>query len=141
MINHVEKKTTKRTSVFDKGQVIDSHRAGKFAREVSQMMAIGFRTVQRTIAQWKKYVKVQLFNDNSGRAKIPNTRDRRFWKRLEKVNRPKSIQLLTSMFNEDPKKISVRTMRRELKKMVLGVASPQGAHAGCDKLFGRVVYH
>ena len=51
--NHAEKKLMQRTSVFDKGQVIGLQRAGKSTRKVSQMMAIGLRTVQRTNAQWK----------------------------------------------------------------------------------------
>ena len=59
---------------------------------------------------------MQLFSGNSGRAKILNTHDRRSLKRLVKSNRRKSVQQLTSMFNEGAKKISARTMRRELKE-------------------------
>ena len=78
MNNHVGKKPTKRTSVFDKGQDIGLHRAGKSAREVSQIMAIGLRTALRIIAQWKNDGTVQSsFSGNNGRAKILNTRDRR----------------------------------------------------------------
>ena len=54
MNNHAGKKPTKRISVFDKRQVIGLHRAMKSARELPQMMAIRLKTVQRTIAQWKK---------------------------------------------------------------------------------------
>ena len=54
MNNHAGKKPTKRTSVFDKGQVICLHRARKSAKEVSQMIAIELRTVQITIAVWKR---------------------------------------------------------------------------------------
>ena len=119
MNNHEGKKPTKRTSVFDKEQVIGLHRAGKFARKVSQIMAIGLRIVQRTITQWKKDGEVKSFSGNSGRAKMMNILDRRSLKRLVKVNRRKSVQQLTSMFNEGPKKISTRTIRRELKEMGL----------------------
>ena len=79
---HAGKKPTKRTSVFDKGQVIGLPRAGNSAREVSQMMAIILRTVPRTIVQWEKDAEVQSFSGNSGRAKILNTRDIRFLKGL-----------------------------------------------------------
>ena len=65
MKNHTGKKSIKWTSVFDKGQVIGLHQAGKSAREVSQMMAIGLKTVQRTIAQWKKDGEEQSFSGNS----------------------------------------------------------------------------
>ena len=64
--------------------------------------------MQKTISQWKKYGEAQ-----SCRVKILNTCDRQ----LVKTNRRKNIQQLTSMFNEDPKKISARTMCRELKEM------------------------
>ena len=47
------------------------------------------------------------------------TRNRRSLKRLVKANHRKSVQQLTSMFNEDHKKISARTMLRELKEMSL----------------------
>ena len=83
------------------------------------MIAIGLRTVQRTIVKWKKDGKVQSFSGNSDRAKILNTRDRRSLKRLVKTNRRKSVQQLTRMYNESPKKISARTVRRELKAMGL----------------------
>ena len=140
MNNHAGTKTTKRTSVFDKRQVIGLHRAGKYAGEVPRMMSIGYRTVQRTIVQWKKYGKVQSYSGNSGRAKILNTRYRHSLKRLVKANRQKSAQQLTSMFNEGPKKMSAQTMRRELKEMGLR-SCVSTRKPGCDKLFGRVVYN
>ena len=84
------------------------------------MTAIGVRTVQRTIAQWKKDRKVQYFSGDIGVAKILNTRDRRSLKRLVKSNRRKSVQQLTSMFNEACyQKISPRTMNRQLKEIGL----------------------
>ena len=76
---------------------------------------------------------------NGGRTKILNTRDRRSIKRLVKANRRKSVQQLTSMFNEGPKKISAWTMRRELKEMGLK-SCISTRKPGCDKLFGWVVY-
>jgi transposase len=112
-------KSLKNKVLSDKGQIIGMHRGVKSAREVFQMMDIGHRTVQRTIAQWKKDGEVRSFSHNSGKAKIMNIRDRRSLKRLVKSNRRKSVQQLTSMFNEGPKKISARTMRRELKEMGL----------------------
>ena len=127
MNNHAGKKPTKRTSVFDKGPVIGLHRAGKYAREESQLIAIGLRTVQRTITQWKKDGEVQSFSGNSDIAKIPNNRDRRSLKRLVEANWRKSVQQLINMFNEGSKKISAHTMRRELKEI-----------GACDKCFGRV---
>ena len=86
-------------SVFDKTQVIGLHRAGKSARQVSLIMAIGLRTVQRAMAQWKIDAEVQSSIGNSGRTKILNTRDRR----LEKANQRKSVQ-------HGPKKMSARIM-------------------------------
>ena len=50
----MEKSLRKQTSVFDKGQVLGLHCAGKSTKETSEMTAIGVRTVQKTIAQWKK---------------------------------------------------------------------------------------
>ena len=70
--------------------------------------------MQRTIVQWKKD-EVQSFSGNSDRAKILITRD----KRLVKANREKCVQQLTTMFDESPKKICARTMRRELKEVGL----------------------
>ena len=75
------------------------------------MMAIGLRTVQRIIVQWKKDGEVQSFCGDSGKAKILNTRERRSMKRLVKANRRKNVQQLTSMFNEGPWKIYASTMR------------------------------
>ena len=80
--------------------------------------------------------EVQLF---SGRAKISNTRDRRSLQRLVKENRRKSVQHLTSMFNEGPKKISDSTMRKKLKEMCLRSCVSTGKPE-CDSFFDRVVY-
>ena len=44
---------------------------------MSQIMAIGLRTVQRTIAQEEKDGEVESLSGSSGRAKTLNTRDRR----------------------------------------------------------------
>ena len=85
----MEKSLQKQTSVFDRGQVLGLHCAGKSTKETSEMTAIGVRTVQKTIAQWKK-----------DRKKIRKTRDRRSLKRLVKSNWRKSVQQLTIMFNE-----------------------------------------
>ena len=103
------------------------------------MMATGLRTVQRTIYQWKKDGEVQSFSGNTGRNKIPNTRDRRSLKRLVKANRWESVQQLTNMFNDSPTKISARTMRQELKEMSLN-SCVSTRNPGCDKDFGWVVY-
>ena len=46
-----EKNLQDKTYFFDKGQVLGLHRAGKSTKEVSEMTAVGVRTVQRTIAQ------------------------------------------------------------------------------------------
>lgn len=78
MNNHVGKKLQ---TIFDKGQVTGLVRPGKSTREASQMM------VQRTIAQWKINGEVQSLSGNSGKAKILNTRDRRFLKQLVNANR------------------------------------------------------
>ena len=80
------------------------------------MMAIKLRTVQRTIVPRKRNGEVQSFSDNNGRAEILNIRDRLSLKRLVEATRRKSIQQLTSVFKEGPKKISACTMRREFKE-------------------------
>ena len=82
---------------------------------------------------------VQSFNGDSDRAKILNTSHGCSLKRLVTANRLKSVQQLTSIYNEGAKKISAVTMRRELKEMGLRnrVATRK---PGCDKHFGRVVY-
>ena len=60
MNNPDGKNPPKLTSFFDKEQFISLHRAEKSSKEVSDMTAIGVRTVQRTIAgQRKKDWKVQ----------------------------------------------------------------------------------
>ena len=92
MNNQARNKPTKRTSVSDKGHVIDLHQAGIFAREVSQMMTMGLRTVRKTNAPWENDGEVQSFSGNNGRTKILNTRDRRSLKRLVKANRRKRVQ-------------------------------------------------
>ena len=140
MNNHVGKKPRKLTSVLGQVIYIGLHRAGKSVRKVFQMMVIELRTVQRTIAPWKNDCELQSFSGNSGRTKTLNARDRRSLKRLVKANRRKSVQQLTSsMFNESSKKISARTMLRELNKMGLrscvSTRKPE-----FDKLFDRVVY-
>ena len=58
MINHPERKYTKRTSFFDKGQDPGLHRPGKSGREVFQMMAIGIRTTRNNNCSLKKNGKV-----------------------------------------------------------------------------------
>ena len=99
---------------------------------MSQMISLWI--VQRTIAQWKKDGKVQSFGGNSDRAKIMNTCDRRSLIRLVKANRRKSVYHLTSMFNIGSKKISARTICRELKELGLkccvSTRKPE-----CDKVF------
>ena len=112
------------------------HRAGKYAREVSQMMAIGLRTAKDNCSV-ENNCEVQLFSGNSSRAKVLSTRDRRSLKRFVKANQRKSVQQLTTMFNEGPKKISARIMQRELKEMGLRSCVPT-RKPGCDKLFGLV---
>ena len=129
-------KPTKRTSVFDKGEVIGLHRAGKSAKEVSQMMAIGLRTVQTTIYQWWKDGEVRSFSGNRGRATILNTRHRRSRKRLVKANRRKSDQQLTSMFNEGSKKILLAPCVENRRKWVEGAYSPPGSQGATNFLAG-----
>ena len=73
-----------KTYFFDKGQVTGLHRAGKSTKEVSEMTAIGVRTVRSTIPHWKKYGKVQSFSGNRGRTKILNARDKRSLKQSVK---------------------------------------------------------
>ena len=85
-----------------------------------------YDSLDRTIARWKDDGEMQSFSGNSDRPTILNTSDGRSLKRLIKVNWRKSVQQLTSMFNEGPKKISAGTMLRELKEM--GIRKPLVSH-------------
>ena len=102
-------------SLFDKGRIIGLHGADKTTREINEETGVGCRTIQRTIAYWKQYGEPSSSRGNCGRGKILNERDRRSLKRLVKKNRRSSVQMITSEFNEGMKKVSPRTIRRELK--------------------------
>ena len=106
-------------SLFDKGRIIGLHGADKTTREINEETGVGCRTIQRTIAYWKQYGEPSSTRGNCGRGKILNERDRRSLKRLVKKNRRSSVQMITSEFNEGTKKVSPRTIRRELKNMHL----------------------
>ena len=109
---------------FDKGRIIGFHQSGKTTREISTETDINVRTIQRIIARWKKDGEPCSSRANCGRNKILGDRDRRVLKRLVKKNRRSSTQIITSKFCEGPKKVSQRTVRRELKKMNLGKRNP-----------------
>ena len=103
-------------SLFDKGRIIGFHQSGKSTRDISGM---NVRTIQRAIACWKQDGEPSPSRAKYGRHSILDDRDRRSLKRLVKKNRRSSTQMLTSEFSEGPKKVSQRTVRRELKKMHL----------------------
>ena len=106
-------------SPFDKGRIIGFHQSGKSTREFSTETGINVRTIQRTIACWKQVGEPSSSRAKCGRRSILNDRDWSSLKRLVKKNVRSSTQMLTSEFSEGPKKVSPKTVSRELKKMHL----------------------
>lgn len=106
-------------SLFDKGRIIGFHQSGKSTRDISTVTGINVRTIQRAIACWKQDGAPSSSRAKCGRHSILDDRDRRSLKRAVKKNRRSSTQMLTSEFSEGPKKVSQRTVRRELEKMHL----------------------
>lgn len=104
---------------FDKGRIIGFHQSGKTTREISIETSINLRTIQRLIAHWKKDGEPCSSRASCERHNILDDRDRRVLKRFVKKNRRSSTQIITSELCEGPKKVSQRTVRRELKKMNL----------------------
>ena len=81
------------------------HGAGKKTREINEETGVGCRTIQRTIAYGKQHGEPGSSRGNCGRGKILDERDRRSLKRPVKKNRRSSVQMITSQFNEGPKKV------------------------------------